>query len=251
MTADYLDLPPEGPQAIVQAHVATAGLRWRRIGDRHKTDVDVLGGVYDANGNPVGMPFGRSFALDLGPAEYDRAIEEGLRYAHRLPLDPGRYEVRIVAREPSLAPSGGASQWLEVPDLDAKKLTLSSLFVSAASGAPSGAGEGQETLRDAQLLRRFKRSDTLYFQLYVYNAVASETGATDAVLQAQIRSGKELIAASEPQPVTFQQKDGLPLPQTSGMSLASLAPGAYELRVVVVDRKADATAFRSVEFTLE
>ena len=251
LTADYLDLPPEGPQAIVQAHVATAGLRWQRIGDRRKTDVDVLGGVYDADGNPVGMPFGRSFALDLGPAEYDRAIEEGLRYAHRLPLGPGRYEVRIVAREPSLAPSGGASQWLEVPDLDAKKLTLSSLFVSAAAGAPSGAGEGQETLRDAQLLRRFSRSDTLYFQLYVYNAVASETGATDAVLQAQIRSGKELIAASEPQPVTLQQKDGLPLPQTSGMSLAGLAPGAYELRVVVVDRKADATAFRSVDFTLE
>ncbi len=231
--------------------MAAAGLRWRRIGDRHQTDVDVLGGVYDASGNPVGIPFGRSFALDLEPAEYDRAVEEGLRYAHRLPLDPGRYEVRIVAREPSLAPSGGASQWLEVPDLDAKKLTLSSLFVSATSGAPSGAGEGQETLRDAQLLRRFKRSDTLYFQLYVYNAVASDTGATDAVLQAQIRSGKELIAASEPQPVTFQQKDGLPLPQTSGMSLASLDPGAYELRVVVVDRKADATAFRSVEFTLE
>ena len=35
------------------------------------------------------------------------------------------------------------------------------------------------------------------------------------------------------------------------MSLESLAPGAYELRVVVVDRKADATAFRSVDFTVE
>jgi len=211
----------------------------------------VLGGVYDANGNPVGLPFGRSFALDLGAAEYRRAVEEGLRYAHRLPLDPGRYEVRIVAREPALAPLGGASRWLDVPDLGAKKLTLSSLFVSATGGAPPGAGEGQETLRDAQLLRHFERSDTLYFQLYVYNAVASEAGATDVVLQAQIRSGKDLIAASKPQAVTFQQKEGLPLPQTSGMSLESLAPGDYELRVVVVDRKADATAFRSVDFTLE
>ena len=251
VTADYLDLPPEGPQAIVQVHVAVAGLRWQTLGDRHKTDVEVLGGVYDANGNPVGLPFGRSFALDLGAAEYRRAVEEGLRYAHRLPLDPGRYEVRIVAREPALAPLGGASRWLDVPDLGAKKLTLSSLFVSATGGAPPGAGEGQETLRDAQLLRHFERSDTLYFQLYVYNAVASEAGATDVVLQAQIRSGKDLIAASKPQAVTFQQKEGLPLPQTSGMSLESLAPGDYELRVVVVDRKADATAFRSVDFTLE
>ena len=69
----------------------------------------------------------------------------------------------------------------------------------------------------------------------------------------QLRPGTDdaLLAASEPQPVTFQQKDGLPLPQSNGMSLESLAPGDYELRVVVVDRKADATAFRSVEFTLE
>ena len=135
-----------------------------------------------------------------------------------------------------------------MPDLGTKKLTLSSLFVSATSGA--GAGEG-ETLRDAQLLRQFKPSDTLYFQVYVYNALSDEKGATDVVLQAQIRSGKDLIAASKPQAVTFQQKDGLPLPQSNGMSLESLAPGDYELRVVVVDRKANATAFRDVAFKLQ
>ena len=103
--------------------------------------------------------------------------------------------------------------------------------------------EGAETLRDAQVLRRFKQSDSLYFQLYVYNALPDEKGATDVVLQAQIRSGANPIAASKPQAVTFQQKDGLPLPQSNGMSLESLAPGSYELRVVVVDRKANATAF--------
>ena len=248
VTADYLDLPPEGPQAIVQARVDVAGLRWQQVDGRHKTDVEVLAGVYDANGNPVGLPFGRSFALDLAAPEYRQTREDGLRYAHRLPLSPGRYEIRVIVREPVLAPLGGASQSLEVPDLGTRTLTLSSLFVSTTSGA--GAGEG-EALRDAQLLRRFTRSDTLYFQIYVYNALPDEKDATDVVLQAQIRSGKDLIAASRPQAVTFQQKDGLPLPQGNGMSLESLAPGAYELRVVVADRKADATAYRSVAFTIE
>ena len=65
VTADYLDLPPEGPQAIVQARVDVAGLRWREADGRHRTDVELLGGVYDAAGNPVGLPFGRSFELDL------------------------------------------------------------------------------------------------------------------------------------------------------------------------------------------
>jgi VWFA-related protein len=249
VTADYLDLPPEGPQAIVQVQVAVAGLKWQIAGDRHRTQVEVLGGLYDTAGQPVGVPFGRIFSLDLGPAEFRQASEDGLRYAHKVALNPGRYEVRVVAREPALAPSGGASQWLDVPDLGAKKLTLSSLFVSATSGASPG--KGGETIRDAQLLRRFTRRDTLYFQLYVYNPQADAAGATDVVLQAQIRSGKDPIAASKPQAVTFQLKDGVPVPQGNGMSLESLAPGEYELRVVVVDRKANATAFRDVSFKLQ
>ena len=101
------------------------------------------------------------------------------------------------------------------------------------------------------MLRRFKRSDSLYFQLYVYNALADDKGRTDVVLQAQIRLGGELIAASKPLPVAFQRKDGLPLPESNGMSLQDLTPGRYELRVVVVDRKADATAHRSFNFTVE
>ena len=252
LAAGYLDLPPDGPQAIILARLEVTGLHWRETtGGRHRTDVEVLGGLYDSSGQPVGSPFGRSFELDLGDAEYRKATEEGLRYAQRMPVDPGRYEVRIVAREPGKGPLGGATQPFEVPDLTEGKLALSSLFVSAAAGAGPGAGEGGEALHEAQLLRRFKRSDSLYFQLYVYNALADDKGRTDVVLQAQIRLGGELIAASRPLPVAFQRKDGLPLPESNGMSLSDLTPGKYELRVVVVDRKANATAHRGVDFTVE
>jgi hypothetical protein len=88
-------------------------------------------------------------------------------------------------------------------------------------------------------VRRFRRGESLYFQLYVYNVVPDASGAIDVVLQAQIRSGDKLIAASKPQPVVFQQKDGVPLPQSNGMSLDGFEPGRYELRVVVVDRRAN------------
>jgi VWFA-related protein len=251
VSADYLDLPPDGPQAIVQARVDVRGLNWRIAGDRRSAHVDVAGAFFDAAGEPVGLPFGRSFELDLGDAEYRRATQEGVRYGQRLPLSPGRYELRVVAREPALGTLGGATQVVEVPDLGEKKLTLSSLFLSAAAGGAPDTGTRDEALHQEQLSRRFKGSESLYFQIYVYNPLADETGATDVVLQAQIRSGADAIAASKPQPVTFQRKDGLPLPQSNGMSLAALTPGRYELRVVVVDRKANATAQRSLDFTVE
>ena len=43
----------------------------------------------------------------------------------------------------------------------------------------------------------------------------------------------------------------MPLPQSSGMSLEGLTPGRYDLRIVVVDRKANATVHRDVDFTVE
>ncbi len=255
LTADYLDLPPAGPQAIVEAHVEVAGLPWRVVEGRHRVAVELVGGVYDTAGSPVGPPFGTRFDLDLAPDEYGRALQAGLRYRQRSVLEPGQYEARLIVREPGLAPLGGAAQQVEIPDLGRGKLTLSGVFLSVsaeAAGSPApGGAEATETLHDAQVLRSFKRSEGVNFQLYVYNVQADEKGASDVVLQAQVRSGTRLVAASKPQTVTFQQKDGVPLPQSNSISLEGLAPGRYELRVVVVDRKANATAFRDIDLEVE
>jgi hypothetical protein len=151
--------------------------------------------------------------------------------------------VRALAREASGASIGGAAEWIEIPDLAARKLTASSVFLSSSPAAA-------DALRDAQMARRFKRGDTLHFQVYVYNP-AVDAGASDVVLQAQLRSADKLIGASKPEPVAFQEKDGAPLPYTNSMSLAGMTPGLYQLRVVVVDRKANVNAVRNVDFTLE
>jgi VWFA-related protein len=251
LAVDYLDLPPAGSQVVVGAQVNLDRLGWREAEGRRRADLELIGGVYDANGTPVGAPFGRRFALDLSKAEQERALKTGLQYHTRMALGPGRFEVRLIAREPSGSPLGGATQQVEIPDLATGKLALSSVFLSKAAetAAPAG-GEGEE-LRDVQTLRRFKSGDSLYFQLYVYNVAGSSEGASDAVLQAQILSGGKPIAASKPDPLTLETKDGVPLPQSSGMSLEGLSPGRYELRIVVVDRKADVTAHRDVDFTVE
>ena len=255
LIVDYLDLPPAGPQTIVRAHVDVTGLPWREAEGRRRADLDIVGGVFDASGALVGPPFARHVALDLTPAQLERARKAGLQFQQRVLVRPGRQDVRLVVVGANLTPLGGASQPVEIPNLTDQKLTLSSVFLSTAApaggeGAPDSAG-AEETLQDVQIARRFKRGESLYFQLYVYNPSPDASGASDVVLQAQIRSGDTLIAASKPQPVTFQQKDGVPLPQSNGMSLEGFDPGRYELRVVVVDRRANVTAFRSVDFTVE
>jgi VWFA-related protein len=249
LAADYLDLPPDGSQAIVRAHVALDKLTWARVDGRRRVGVELAGGVYDETGALVGEPFGRRAAFDVTPEEHARALAKGLRYQHQLALPVGRYQVRIVARELDGIRLGGSTLALEVPDLGAGTLAVSGLFLSSSSsGAP---GAGGEVLRDAHALRRFRRSETLFFQLYVYNPKRDDAGHGDVVLQAQVRSATRLVAATQALPAALASRDGAPLQETNGIPLESLEPGSYELRVVVVDRKAGATVDRRLDFAVE
>ena len=58
VTADFVALPPGGSQAVVRAHVDVAGLAWRKADARLSAALQVVGGAYDAAGNPVGTVFG-------------------------------------------------------------------------------------------------------------------------------------------------------------------------------------------------
>jgi len=243
LRADYVDLPPAGSQVLVRAQVDLSKMRWQEAEGRHRADVELLGGVFDSAGQPVGAPFGRRAELALDPKEYERALTAGLQYQQRLALPPGRYEVRLVACERGLVQRGGASQGVDVPDLKEKKLAMSGLFLSAA---PAGGAATVETVA-----HRFKRGDSLSFQFYVYNPALDADGHSDVVLQAQVWSGGKATAASPVQPVRLQHKDGVPVPETNVMGLEGLPAGAYELRVVVQDRKGSATTFRRVPFTID
>ncbi|HUG53214.1 MAG TPA: hypothetical protein VMR21_06415 [Vicinamibacteria bacterium] len=241
--AEFASLPPAGSQVLVSAHVDIARLRWREEGGRHRALLDLVGGVFDAAGQPMGAPFGRRAELDVAPAELQRARAAGLSYQQWVPLGPGRYEVRMIAREPSLAQQGGATERVDVPDLGDKALAMSAVFLSSP-------GSGEAGQSDAAA-GRFQRGDNVSFQFYVYNPARDGAGAADLVFQAQVWSGGKAIAASRPQPARLQAKDGVPVPETNSMGLEGLAPGAYELRVVVEDRKARATTLRRVAFTIE
>lgn len=252
LAADYLDLPPAGPQAVVRAHVDLSALGWQEAAGRRRAAFDVWGGIFDAVGKAVGEPFGRHSDLDLTAEQQRRAAREGFEYQQQIPLAPGRYEIRFVATESQAGRLGAASQWLDIPDLGQKKLAMSSVFLSSAGagGLDAGAGGG-EALHAVPALRRFKRDDSVYFQVYVYNPAVDEKGSSDVVLQAQIWSEGKVVAASKPRPAALERKDGTPAPETNGMSLEGLTPGAYTLKVVVVDRQANATTARSIDLTVE
>ena len=48
LDADYLEVPPSGPQAVVRAAVEVSGLRFHEAQGRQQATVDLVGGVFDA-----------------------------------------------------------------------------------------------------------------------------------------------------------------------------------------------------------
>jgi VWFA-related protein len=120
----------EPPRPAERNAAATAG-------SQPTTDVDVLATVLDSQGRTFGS---RRLTLRLG---LNRASGRELHYEilPRLPVAPGRYEVRLAVRTGD-ARTGSVYAFVDVPDFTVAPVSLSGLVVAASPSratAPSDA----------------------------------------------------------------------------------------------------------------
>jgi hypothetical protein len=191
----------------------------------------------------------RGIEIDVADADYPALRRQGVGYQKVVPLPPGRYQVRLAAREDATGVLGSAWRRVEVPDLPGRGLVLSSLFLLKDDGAPAAARTGEPALHSVQDQPRFSRADSLYLQLYAYNAKRDAGGAPDLVAQAQVMRGGLALATAAPEPMEGGTSG--PVLHASRIRLQRLEPGDYELRVTVTDRAANAIASRAAPFTVE
>lgn len=271
----FLNSPKDGIQADIIAHFEATTLRFQQNGDRRQAKVDLIGVIYREDGKSE-QSFSETIALNLRPSTFELTAKNGITYVKRLTIKPGFYQLRFVARDEGGAQIGTASNWFEIPDLNKKQLTLSSVFFPMnqsdnPNNDPSQANsksENQSSGRPAVVYRRFKSGSTFDFMVFAYNALANDKGATDLAIQTQVYSGNKLIVAT---PLKNFSADGQQLGQAAGQpaqhapspqgqnglaylarfSLNEFPPGEYELRLLVVDRNAKSSAKRTINFTVE
>ena len=255
LSADFVSVDGAAAQVVVSSHVDLRGVRFAQDGDRHVATVDAAATVFDESGAVVGSLAPERAAMDLTDSSYERALAKGLEYQRATPVKPGRYRVRFAAREDGEGKVGSASQWVQVPDLTNGKLTLSSLFLlekqEASQEATKAAADGGLSLRGAQALRRFKRGQTLYVQLFAYNPARDASGATNLVTEAEIWRGGVLLASAAPETMEQGARGAPPVLHTQSIKLEPFGPGDYEVRMMVTDRNANEMTSRRVAFTIE
>jgi hypothetical protein len=252
LAADFINTPESGAVALVTAQIEATTLNFAAANGMQKTALDVVTVVFDEKGKAV-TSFSDRLNLNVPPQVHEQLVRRGLLYRKLVPLKPGFYQVRLAIREEGSAQLGSASRWVEITDIAQKKLTLSSILITS-NDPPSESKEdpkiGGYEPRPTQAQRRFTSDGTIDFLIFAYNARLAE-GQADLVVQSQIFSGSKLVYST---PLTRIASENAPdlqrLPYAARLTLNSFDPGEYELRLLVIDRLAKATADRRVNFTI-
>lgn len=221
-------------------------------GQTHECVFDVLAMTFGDNGVPVDYT-GQTYTLQLPEAEYRRAMQQGLVYNVTVPIKKhGAYQFRMALRDTATDRVGSVNQFIEVPDLGRKRLTLSGVLLSgktiAAGGAnanpldQNGKAVSESSSEASPAVRHFKQMMRLEYGVLVYNAgLDSASGQPQLTTQIRLfRDGKQVFSGDELPFNPAGQKDLGRLVVAGALELGTdLPPGEYIFQIIVSDALAD------------
>jgi hypothetical protein len=241
LSLTHLNSPANGPLLTSSFQIASSSLDYGNDGKQPAT-VKLAGVILNDKGK-VAASFQKQ--LDVKPINTAERDGSGVIYNHRAPLAPGIYQVRFAARDERSGRVGSAMQWVVIPDLSKRELTLSSLLIG---------GQILDNSKSAQVQlsvdHHFSRSDHLGYWIFVYNAKRDATGATKLVAETEVlRDGKVVLTNSRK--LSNDSPDPERIPYGADLTLKSLPPGTYDLRVRIVDAVAGTSATQTTAFVLQ
>jgi VWFA-related protein len=230
----------------------------------HKSVFDVLAVTFGDNGTVVDQ-IARTQTMRVRGDTYQKILESGFVYIVTVPIKkPGAYQLRAAIRDEPSEHVGSASQFIEVPNINKNRLTISGIVVNGikpsvkpagkennpgtdaqgqSASTPPGANAPQEGLTETDpqsgpAVRRFHSHMGLQYGYVIYNAqVDKATGRPQLQTQARLfRDGKQIFTGRVTPFDPGAQQDLRRLLAGGGLNLGTdLAPGEYILQIVVTD----------------
>jgi VWFA-related protein len=207
---------------------------------------DIVGFLVNTVGKSQGG-FSQTVNISLSPEDHKRALAYGISYAGHAVLGPGQYQLRAVVRDSDSGNLGSMSQFLEVPDLTKKHLTVSSLFLYAVDPTPGNKAKPEPLTG----LRQLSRKQDLRYAAIIYNPKVND-GKTQLQSHIIISRGSKILFQEPDRPITDAIQNGQ-LPRIGQFGLGKALPGHLLLTLVVTDPQADKqfrTVVRTIDFTL-
>jgi hypothetical protein len=188
---------------------------------------------------------GTKSALNLAirPETYERVKGLGIRLNSRAALVPGRYQLRVGARDPLTGRVGTVFYDLQIPDFSRERLMLSGLLLASAEGqavfTPQRDAEVEKIIGGPPTsAREFRQSDTLSWLAELYdNMPANKPRRTEVSAQLVDANGREAFVSRDL--LTNGEggsKSWSTYSCTGRIPLTDIAPGQYLLRVEARER---------------
>lgn len=248
----FLDTPEHGPVLTASVQVSNESLAYETRGDKQAAAVDVVGVVINDQGKPAGSFQTR---LNINSIGGEGATENSETiYNSRLPLPPGLYQVRVATRDVKSGQIGSAQQWVEIPNLTLKQLSLSSLLLgvqSVRSSAVKTSSAPEASQVQFSVDHRFARNAHVGFMAFVYNAKHEGQTIPNISFQARLfQMGREVLT-TRGQTISMAAQDQARILCAGEISLGSIPAGRYTLELTVTDEISKSSTTQHTKITVE
>jgi VWFA-related protein len=255
ISADYYDLPDAGPMLSTAIQVPGEFLTFgEQPNGKIQAVTDVSGVYFDAKG-VVKESFMDRLVTTAPNLEATKDNKHDIMFTYPVKLPPGLYQVRVAVRDDKSGRTGSAHEWMEIPDLANKKLTMSSLLLGERTPATMTNVSKSEGMSPIALSasHRFKRESNLRFLIFAYNSISSPVDQKpDVAVQVQvIRDDQPVITTALRKINTEGVVDLARLPYAAEIPLSDLSPGRYLLKVALIDRVSKQSTSRETHFDVD
>src|SRR3989442_6380311 len=194
---------------------------------------------------------------NLKPETKARIEQTGLRVLNRLELPPGRYQLRVAARDSAGGALGTVLSDLQIPDFYKTPLSISGLALTSMAGASRILTPRPDEQLNAVLpaspvaLRAFPENDELSGFAEGYATTGSTPHKVDITTTVTTDDAKVVFKTNEERSSADLQGNGGGYGYTARIPTRDLGPGTFVLKVEARSRLGqNPTASREVQFTV-
>jgi len=181
--------------------------------------------------------FDQQFEMSLRPETRARYERDGFPIVRAIPLAPGRYQARVVARDRNSGRVGSLLHEFEVPELAGLRVSSLALTDHLAEVKGGGPPAPEPIAR-----RQFAPAGVLHCRFEVYGAAKDAASRQPRVTAGfSIRRSDGRFLAAMPETALQPAPDGS-LSRSLGVPLDGAPTGLYEVIVVVTDLAAGRSA---------
>ncbi len=227
LTTAFSNTAKQGSYLRALLYIEPKDLRFFEMPDgSHEARIDILLTTFGNAGKAIDSVH-RNWSIHAEPAAYADLLKNGVICSLNYPVKKGgAYQMRAAVIDSFSDKVGTASQFIEIPDVSKKRLTLSSIFLG-------------DQAKDAE--RVFAPGAPIDYEYQIFNARTGGGNRPDIEVETRLfRDGKEVYSG---QPIALGKADfSDPSRVRAGghMQLASQLPaGDYVMQLIVTDKLAD------------